>query len=56
MKKSDQEKTAFLTQQGLFEFQVMPFGLKMHRFLFKERWTQFQLEFNLSYVMSILMT
>ena len=27
MEESDREKTAFITQEGLFEFQVMPFGL-----------------------------
>ena len=27
LQKEDQEKTAFCTQEGLFEFQVMPFGL-----------------------------
>ena len=28
MDKSDQEKTSFVTSQGLFSYKVMPFGLK----------------------------
>ena len=28
MKKEDQEKTAFITSQGLYCYKVMPFGLK----------------------------
>ena len=28
MKKEDQEKTAFVTSQGLYCYNVMPFGLK----------------------------
>ena len=27
MNESDREKTAFVTKQGIFEFNVMPFGL-----------------------------
>ena len=28
MDESDQEKTSFVTSQGLFSYKVMPFGLK----------------------------
>ena len=28
MKEEDQEKTAFVTSQGLYCYKVMPFGLK----------------------------
>ena len=28
MNKKDQEKTAFVTSQGLYYYKVMPFGLK----------------------------
>ena len=28
MKEEDQEKTSFVTSQGLFYYKVMPFGLK----------------------------
>ena len=28
MREADQEKTSFITSQGLFYFKVMPFGLK----------------------------
>ena len=28
MDKADQEKTSFITRQGLFCYKVMPFGLK----------------------------
>jgi hypothetical protein len=28
LKKGDEEKTAFITQYGVFCYQVMPFGLK----------------------------
>ena len=33
--EEDREKTAFLTHEGLFEFNVMPFGLKSAPFSFQ---------------------
>jgi hypothetical protein len=36
MAEKDREKTAFLTHQGLFEFRVMPFGLKNAPFSFQK--------------------
>ena len=31
VKESDKHKTAFVTKYGLFEYQTMPFGLKLVR-------------------------
>ena len=35
MDEKDKEKTAFACHKGLFEFNVTPFGLSMHRLFFK---------------------
>jgi hypothetical protein len=35
MAEKDREKTAFLTHEGLYEFRVMPFGLKSAPFSFQ---------------------
>ena len=43
VKPEDQEKTAFITKFGTYEFKVMPFGLHFvtHLQHFKEQWIQY---------------
>src|SRR5690242_3957364 len=41
MDEKDKHKSAFVTKQRLFEFNVMPFGPPTHLLLFNAPWTLF---------------
>jgi len=57
VKESDQEKTAFVCHKGLFEFNVLPFGLNSGTGLFCELVTEVLQgldEFSAAYIDDIL--
>ena len=46
LEEEDRAKTAFCTNEGLFEFKVMPFGLCNAPATFQSLWMSFLADFN----------